>query len=156
MPAWSLAATLIVGSGIGFAAGNATGGSGDAAATTTTTTTVLAVDTVRQSMQRCPDADAGASTITSLDCGLFVTVYDDGGLEVNYFPEADDNRQGDKAIDDIGSLTGCWGSSDRAKMGSTRALDGRVESANGRSSWTYHPDDGLNIICSPMAASSSA
>lgn len=36
---------------------------------------------------------------------------------------------------------------DVARIGQTRALDGMVESANGRSTWTYHPDDGLTIVC---------
>ncbi len=46
------------------------------------------------------------------------------------------------------------GSADRVYRGRRRGsdgadpgLDGMVESSNGRSTWTYHPDDGLTIVC---------
>lgn len=43
--------------------------------------------------------------------------------------------------------TECLESVDFSRIEQTRALDGMVESANGRSTWTYHPDDGLTIVC---------
>jgi len=43
--------------------------------------------------------------------------------------------------------TGCLEDVDLARIEQTRALDGMVESANGKSTWTYHPDDGLTIVC---------
>jgi hypothetical protein len=36
---------------------------------------------------------------------------------------------------------------DFARMEQTGALDGMVESRNGRSTWTFHPDGGLTIVC---------
>lgn len=44
--------------------------------------------------------------------------------------------------------TGCLEEVDFSRMEQTRALDGMVASANGRSTWTYHPDDGLIVVCS--------
>lgn len=44
--------------------------------------------------------------------------------------------------------TGCLEDADLARIEQTRALDGMVESESGRSTWTYHPDDGLTIVCS--------
>ena len=43
--------------------------------------------------------------------------------------------------------TGCVDEGDFARMDQTRALDGKVGSRNGRSTWTVHPDDGLTIVC---------
>lgn len=47
------------------------------------------------------------------------------------------------------AVTGCIEEADFLRIEQTRALDGMVESANGRSTWTYHPDDGLTIVCEP-------
>lgn len=88
------------------------------------------------------------SFYASVDCGLDVTVLGDGGYEVNYLPSIDSGG-GSLALAIVGAFTDCWGPSDSALMEQTRALDGRLESASGRSSWSYHPDDGLNIVCSP-------
>lgn len=44
-------------------------------------------------------------------------------------------------------VTGCLESVDFSRIEQTRALDGMVSSANGRSTWTYHPDAGLTIVC---------
>jgi hypothetical protein len=48
-----------------------------------------------------------------------------------------------------GDETGCLEAVDYERIMQTRALDGMVESSAGRSTWTYHPDDGLNIVCEP-------
>ena len=45
-----------------------------------------------------------------------------------------------------GQETGAWAAVDVARMGTTRALDGTIRSADGRATWTYHPDSGLTIV----------
>jgi hypothetical protein len=60
---------------------------------------------------------------------------------------------GDATADGVAALgiwareTGCLEEVDFDRMAQTRALDGMVESMNGRATWTYHPDDGLVIVC---------
>lgn len=143
---WVPVATAAAGLVGGFLIGNASGGS-DSAANSTTTTTILTTSSFKEAFQRCADTETGDSASTSIECGVTLTVFDDGGIELQYFPTLDFDGNGGRVIDDVGHITGCWSSTDRSKMGQTRALDGRVESSNGRSSWTYHPDDGMNIIC---------
>lgn len=41
---------------------------------------------------------------------------------------------------------GFWSEADVERMGSTRALDGTLSSSDGSVTWTYHPDDGLDIV----------
>lgn len=84
----------------------------------------------------------GLSIHDNSDGYEFTTLNDDMiNLLVSDFQDLDD------ALTTIGSMTGCWGPTDVSKIVGTRALDGRVDSANGRSSWTYHPDNGLSIVC---------
>lgn len=68
----------------------------------------------------------------------------DGGYSITLFkPDASSMA----VLGNFGKNTGCFNDVDLQKMIETRALDGRVESANQRSSWTYHPDNGLKVIC---------
>lgn len=47
---------------------------------------------------------------------------------------------------DAGNRTGLWTPADVARMLRTRALDGTQRTADGRVSWTYHPDNGLQLV----------
>jgi hypothetical protein len=60
-------------------------------------------------------------------------------------PDADE--RGYRAFGIWASETGCLEEVDFDRIGQTRALDGMVRSANGRSTWTYHPDSGLSVVC---------
>lgn len=55
------------------------------------------------------------------------------------------------AVDESGLVTagtesGFWNAADVARMLHTRALDGTQRTADGKASWTFHPDDGLQIV----------
>lgn len=45
-----------------------------------------------------------------------------------------------------GNQTGLWSNADAARMVETRALDGTQRTADGSVSWTYHPDNGLQLV----------
>lgn len=97
------------------------------------------------------DIDAGKMDPSAglVLCGIILDRVDGGWTFMMVPNEYDDGISLSQSIilGQFGDKTGCYKDIDLDKMGSTRALDGRVESANGRSSWTYHPDDGLNIVC---------
>ena len=78
------------------------------------------------------------------ECGLSVAKLD-GGWEFSTFDSP--TLYINKNLMAFGEVTGCINDRDVRKIADTRALDGRVESSNGRSSWSYHPDDGLSLIC---------
>jgi hypothetical protein len=46
----------------------------------------------------------------------------------------------------VATQLGLWSAADAQRMLTTRALDGTQMSTNGAVTWTYHPDNGLNII----------
>lgn len=45
-----------------------------------------------------------------------------------------------------GTDTGLWTSADAVRMGTTRAIDATQRSNDGRTTWTFHPDAGLQIV----------
>jgi hypothetical protein len=87
------------------------------------------------------------STAEALDsaCGMSVTKTGDGWI----VQARDGERQGSlgAAMHSFGDVTGCLSDLDYEMMSKTRALDGRVESTKGRSSWTFSPDGGLSLVC---------
>lgn len=122
--------------------------SGDGAtATTTTVRPLLTLAAITDDLAGCDQTNTpDGARFVAVHCGLTVEVLGDGGLTVTYRPTLDEGGGAD-ALALVAATTGCWSQTDVALMGETRALDGRVESTNGRTSWTYHPDDGLNIVC---------
>ncbi len=128
----------------------ACGGSDGAAATTTTVRPVLTLAALTDDLAGCDQTNTpDGARFVAIHCGLTVEVLSDGGLTVTYRPTLDDGGGAD-ALTRMAATTDCWSQTDLALMEQTRALDGRVASANGRTSWTYHPDDGLSIVCNSL------
>ena len=73
----------------------------------------------------------------------------DGGAALSLKSQPDGGGPG-VPIEDFMCILGGLGLTDtvREKMASTRAMDGRQEGSWGPyvASWTYHPDDGLNVL----------
>lgn len=78
-------------------------------------------------------------------CGIDVRTL--SGPPWRFHLDADATADGISALGIWARETGCLDEVDFDRIGQTRALDGMVESVNGRSTWTYHPDDGLVIVC---------
>jgi hypothetical protein len=49
-------------------------------------------------------------------------------------------------LESAGRQTGLWNAADVARMLRTRALDGTQRSSDGKVSWTYHPDNGFQLV----------
>jgi len=49
-------------------------------------------------------------------------------------------------LEAIGDDYGWWNGADVQRMNTARALDGTIESSDGRATWNYHPDNGLQIV----------
>lgn len=79
------------------------------------------------------------------ECGIEVRTT--AGPPWRFQMDADATAAGVSALGIWARETGCLDDVDFDRIGQTRALDGMVESANGRSTWTYHPDDGLVVVC---------
>lgn len=83
-----------------------------------------------------------------IECGYSISALDDGGWKFSLTAGMFDHTGASafmRVIKWMGDETGCFGDTEIAMMKETRPLDGRVE--HGKVSWTYHPDDGLDIIC---------
>lgn len=84
-------------------------------------------------------------------CGEWVTVFEDGsGMKIDTNPADQDDFYDPDAMDTIERIHDKLDLPDSLleKMRSTRALDGRQSrKSNGiEISWTYHPDQGLEIL----------
>lgn len=88
-------------------------------------------------------------TVVYVNCGGLEITDSSDGWQVVTSPEDLILRYGDleEALATVGEVTGCWGELEVQTIVSTRAMDGRVDSRNGLASWSYHPDDGLDILC---------
>ncbi len=53
---------------------------------------------------------------------------------------------GETQLATAGNESGLWSNADAARMVETRALDGTQRTADGSVSWTYHPDNGLQMV----------
>lgn len=100
----------------------------------------------RPSFQRAFEDAGGANNI-----GEWVTVSKDGkSMRIDTNPADEEGYYSYKAADAIRDINESLGLPDVLydKMGETRAIDGRQTAAykNISVSWTYHPDDGLEII----------
>lgn len=89
------------------------------------------------------DLDGESLEFSAFDMGALVDVMDDEGRQA----------MRDLGIGTFGDVTCLLGMLDapsgvESRMENTRALDGTQESEWGdySASWTYHPDDGLNLI----------
>ena len=100
----------------------------------------------RPSFQRAYEDAGGANNI-----GEWVTVSKDGkSMRIDTNPADEEGYYSSKATNAIRDINESLGLPDVLydKMGETRAIDGRQTAAykNISVSWTYHPDDGLEII----------
>lgn len=102
-------------------------------------------DHIHETWQQEHDATITTADALATECGMFIDKID-GGWTVQVYPESHNGGIAG-AIRMFGSETGCLDDVDLARLESTRALDGQVRSSDGKTSWTYHPDDGLNIVC---------
>jgi hypothetical protein len=95
------------------------------------------------------ESDGKITTAEALKRGCRMSITDVGNGWVMALASGAENALGGvgSAVSVFGDLTGCLGDLDLEMISHTRALDGRVESKDGASSWTYHPDDGLNLVC---------
>lgn len=66
----------------------------------------------------------------------------DGVIEV-YVSEYQISETG---LERAGTDSGLWNAADVARMLRTRALDGTQHTADGKVSWTYHPDNGFQLV----------
>jgi hypothetical protein len=99
-----------------------------------------------------PDDTSGETDmelLASILCAGLTIEEESDGWHITTSPDDEILMFGDleDALKVIGEQTDCWGSIEVSKILGTRSLDGRVESRTGRASWTYHPDNGLDIIC---------
>lgn len=97
-------------------------------------------------VRRSPEALVRDECPSQRACGIELDRIGDAYTFV-VLPDA--TSAGYRALGVWAGATGCLEDVDVARIGQTRALDGMVRSANGRSTWTYHPDDGLTVVCSP-------
>lgn len=126
----------------------ACGGDTETTVAPTTTGPLLKLSDLSDAANICPEsAEPKPSTLRSEDCGLKVTVLADGTLKIQYRPGPDKDDRGVLALQAIADFTDCWTATDYETMKKTRGVDGLVESANGRSTWRYHPMDGLTLTC---------
>ena len=100
----------------------------------------------RPSFQRAFEDAGGANNI-----GEWVTVSKDGkSMRIDTNPADEEGYYSSKATNAIRDINESLGLPEALydKMGETRAIDGRQTAAykNISVSWTYHPDDGLEII----------
>ena len=100
----------------------------------------------RPSFQRAFEDAGGANSI-----GEWVTVSKDGkSMKIDTNPADEEGYYSSKATNAIRDINESLGLPDALydKMGETRAIDGRQTATykNISVSWTYHPDDGLEII----------
>ncbi len=99
------------------------------------------------------EADAIGSMLVACSdsfrtCGVDATFRDDV-YSFRILPEAGSGAF--FALEFWAADTECLSAVDIQRVGQTRALDGMVESADGRTTWTYHPDDGLYVVCDPRS-----
>lgn len=114
------------------------------AASSGTTPTGLVADAV----------SAGPSLTSTVEaCGLPEAALMDGGSSLMLDGEGEDDRvgaAGTLSIDELGCALVELETSESTitKMSQTRALDGMQsdEDVNFEYTWTYHPDDGLDVI----------
>ena len=108
--------------------------------TTAPTTTTLASRTA-----------ALADELTAIICPAEICVDGStaGVIEIDTKPQGEYGDtiflSGDE-LTTVAKQLGLWSAADAQRMLTTRALDGTQMSTNGASTWTYHPDNGLNII----------
>jgi hypothetical protein len=109
------------------------GGDGDSASGTTSTTASLRALTrnAGADLQFVFDGECSCDVDTSTPGVVRVLII--GGVDSDVLAKA-------------GQDSGLWTAADAARMMETRALDGMVKSSSGRTTWTYHPDDGLQIV----------
>lgn len=141
LPAWVAAITCLV---VGFSGGMAIGtSSGDRSGTQTSASNTS--KTLDEEVTLSPVSAALDSCDVDLsDLGVLVM---DGGASV----ELNANYSlGDVSPSNVECVLAELGSPDSvyARMGRTRALDGTqtAEWGSYSASWTYHPDNGLNVI----------
>lgn len=117
------------------------------ASTTTTaavpTTTLPATTTTESEGQVIADVTTSCPGLSLPKCGISITA-ENGGYSIHVDPAI---PAGFTVLKQFGSVSKCFNDLDYDKMGQTRSVDGRVTSANGRTSWSYHPDQGLNLTC---------
>ena len=86
------------------------------------------------------DGSTSVSKLASADCDV-------DGMTPGVVTLKLDGLYGDAdKLTKAGEVTGLWGPADVKRMGTTRALDGTQKTADGKVSWTYHPDNGLQIV----------
>lgn len=125
--------TVVVAAGAVLAA--RPGPSSQAAALTTTTTISLKTYTRRVArdvdVTLCTGATSSACSVES----------NEGVLTIHLGAYVIDETK----LRTVGKTYGFWDNADVARMVQTRALDGTQHSKNQLTTWTYHPDKGLNL-----------
>lgn len=116
---------------------NRSGGSVSAAVKGTTTTTLsLKARSAAGAKQLegilCTTASSYSCDITS----------EEGVIELTLRGSASESDRLNRA----GDQSGFWTRADVARMGHTRGLDGTQRNTSGTVTWTFHPDNGLNIV----------
>lgn len=110
-----------------------------AAAAPTTTTTSLADRTSELGDQIGQIICPGSYCVDSSTAGVILIDTKPGGeYSTDYIDGTD--------LEQIAQELHAWSVADARRMGTTRALDGTQSSVNGAVTWTYHPDQGLNIV----------
>jgi hypothetical protein len=91
--------------------------------------------------------DKAASLLRASLCGYMTS----DGCTVDSAPGAIEIHVSKFSVDetklqDAGKQSGLWTNADVLRMEQTRALDGTQRTADGKVSWTFHPDSGLNAV----------
>ena len=121
---------LLVLAAIGTLLVRRAGDEGDASTATPTTALIDTASALRNEL--CTGPNSSGCTVESSP----------GVIEV-YMSKYTVDESG---LVSAGNRTGLWTSADVARMLRTRALDGTQRTADGRVSWTYHPDNGLQLV----------
>ena len=108
---------------------------------------------IQAAQQAAADADADRATLIPAAvaaCGLDASIVGDDGRSVLLDGKGKDAFSGDLTIDDLICVLGALNTPDAVidHMSHTRSLDGTQTDEWGdfSASWTYHPDNGLDII----------